>query len=74
MEDLINMVAQKVGISPEQASTAVTTVLGFIKDKLPDPIAAQVDSVVKGNISDAVGGLGGGLGDAAKSIGGMFGG
>jgi hypothetical protein len=74
MEELINMVSQKVGISPEQAATAVNTVVGFIKDKLPEPIASQVDNVMKGNMGDVLGGVTGGLGDLAKGVGGMLGG
>jgi hypothetical protein len=74
MDELINMVSQKVGISAEQATTAVTTVLGFIKDKLPEPIASQVDNVMKGNVGDVLGSVTGGLGDVAKGVGGMLGG
>jgi nucleoid DNA-binding protein len=35
MDDLIKLVAEKTGISPEQAKTAVETVMGFVKEKLP---------------------------------------
>lgn len=48
MDQLVNMVAQRAGISADQAQTAVQTVLGFLKDKLPGPIASQLDSVVGG--------------------------
>ena len=40
--------SRKVGISAEQAEQAVNTVLGFLKDKLPEPIAGQLDNVVGG--------------------------
>jgi hypothetical protein len=33
------MVTQKIGITEQQAKEAVQTVLGFVKDKLPAPIA-----------------------------------
>lgn len=70
MNELIEKVASKVGISSEQASQAVTTVVGFIKDKLPDSIADQLDGFLDGE--------GGGtenLMDQAKdAIGGIFGG
>ena len=46
MDELVKLVAQKTGISQDQARTAVTTVLNFLKEKLPAPIAAQVDGVV----------------------------
>ena len=48
MEELVKQVAQRTGISEDNARTAVTTVLGFLKDKLPAPIAGQIDSVVGG--------------------------
>ncbi|MDQ3197426.1 MAG: DUF2267 domain-containing protein [Pseudomonadota bacterium] len=39
MDELINMVAQRTGLAPEKARTAVDTVVGFLKDKLPAPLA-----------------------------------
>ena len=38
------MIVQKTGISEENAQKAVQVMLGFLKTKLPAPIAAQVDS------------------------------
>jgi len=67
MEELLKQVSAKAGISEEQARGAVTTVLGFLKDRLPEPIAGQLDNVVAGG-----GGLAGGLGDIAGKVGGMF--
>lgn len=68
MEELVKQVAAKTGISEDQARTAVTTVLGFLKDKLPAPIAGQLDGVISGGGSPA----GGGLGDLASKAGGIF--
>jgi uncharacterized protein (DUF2267 family) len=65
MDELVKLVSQKVGISEEQAQQAVTVVLGFLKDNLPAPIAAQVDAALKGDL--------GGLDDLAGSLGGLFG-
>jgi hypothetical protein len=48
MDQLVNLVAERAGIPPESAKTAVETVLGFLKDKLPEPIASQVTSVIGG--------------------------
>jgi len=73
MDQLIKQVVERTGISEEQARTAVQTVLGFVKDRLPAPIASQVESVIGGG-----GGAGGGLadkaGDVLGGLGGMFGG
>ncbi len=69
MQALIKMVSEKTGISEAQATTAVNTVIGFLKDKMPAGIGLQVESFVKGggsSLGDVTGGL-------ADKIGGMFG-
>ena len=67
MDELIKLVAQKTGISEDQAKTAVETVIGFIKEKLPAPIAARVDDVLGGD------GSGLDIGDLTKGLGGLLG-
>ncbi|MHB0857864.1 MAG: DUF2267 domain-containing protein [Anaerolineae bacterium] len=57
MDELIRMVSEKAGIGQDQARTAVSTVVGFLKDKLPAPIAGQIDAVIgggKGKSEEAV--------------------
>jgi hypothetical protein len=44
MKELINTIVQKTGISEENAQKAVQVTLGFLKTKVPAPIAAQLDS------------------------------
>lgn len=66
MEELIKQVTVKTGISEDQARSPVTTVLDFVKNKLPEPFAAQVDNVVGG-------GAGGTVSDLASKVGGIFG-
>ena len=39
MDQLVNAVMQKTGMPREQAEQAVNTVLGFLKERLPAPIA-----------------------------------
>jgi hypothetical protein len=73
VDELIKLVAGKVGISPEQAEQAVTTVLGFLKDKLPGPIAGQLDKVVGGDGGGEAGGGGMDLGDIGGALGGLLG-
>jgi hypothetical protein len=70
MDELIKLVATKVGISPDQAEKAVTIVLGFLKERLPEPIAGQLDGIVAGD-AGAAGGVD--LGDIEGTIGGLFG-
>ena len=59
MDELIKLVTSKAGISEAQAKKAVETVLGFLKDKLPGPLAGQIDGLLKGNVSDLTSSLGG---------------
>ena len=68
MEALVNLVAEKTGISPELAQKAVEITLNFLKDKLPAPVAEQIDGVLSGE-----GGGGGVLGGLAKGLGGLMG-
>ena len=64
MDELIKLVSEKTGISEELARTAVETVLGYLKEQLPAPIASQIDALLGG----------GGLEDLAKGLGSILGG
>jgi hypothetical protein len=44
MKELINAIVQKTGISEENAQKAVQVTFGFLKTKLPAPLAGQLDS------------------------------
>ena len=68
MEKLVQLVAERTGIGEAAARTAVETVIGYLKERLPAPIAGHLDSVLGG------GAAGGGAGDIMGQIGGMFGG
>ena len=61
MEQIINLVAQKAGITTSQATTAVKTVTDFLKDKLPAGV--NLESLLEGK----------GMGNIADNIGNMFG-
>ena len=76
MEELIRQVAERTGISEAQAQTAVTTVLGFLKDRLPEPLAGHLDSFLGGGAGGGadLGGLGGAAGRVLGGLGGMLGG
>jgi uncharacterized protein (DUF2267 family) len=67
MQELINQVAQRTGLAPDKAKTAVETVLEFAKSRLPAPIATQLESALAG-------GGAGDLAGAAKGLGASFGG
>lgn len=49
MNELVALVSSKTGISEDKAQLAVTAVLGFLKDRLPAPLAGQVESLLAQN-------------------------
>jgi hypothetical protein len=75
MDELVNAVAQKTGMSREDAQKAVQAVVDFLKSRLPAPIAEHLDSFLSG-------GAGGGLNTLEAEaenlikgkLGGLFGG
>lgn len=67
MDELVNMVAEKAGISKPQARKAVNTVIEFLNDKLPPPIGGKLDDYVKGNVSKDT------LDQLTKGLSGLFG-
>jgi hypothetical protein len=75
MDELIKQVAEKTGISEDQARTAVSTVINFLKDRLPAPIAGQLDNFIGGSATAAGAATDGAtdtIGDIAGKLGGMF--
>jgi uncharacterized protein (DUF2267 family) len=67
MDELVKLVSQKTGIPETTAREAVETVLGYVKERLPAPIAGQVEALLEG------GELPNDLGDLTKGLGGLFG-
>lgn len=65
MDELIKTVSEKTGLPPAAARQAAEAVLAFLKEKLPAPIAGQIDGVLSGKGPD--------LGAAAGALGGLFG-
>ena len=49
MNELTNIIVQKTGISQENAQKSVQVMFGFLKTKLPAPLAAQLDSFLIAN-------------------------
>lgn len=62
MDELIRMVSERAGIPEDTARTAVQTVIGFLKERLPAPMAGQVDALLSGSGGDIAKGLGNILG------------
>lgn len=46
--EIVKQIMDKTGISEEQAKGALGTVLGALKGKLPEGIAAQLETVLNG--------------------------
>ena len=72
MDELINVVVQKTGMSPEDARKAVEAVIGALKSKLPGPIATHLDAFLAGGASGGLGALGTEAGDLLKGKLGSF--
>ncbi len=72
MNELVRLVQQKTGLSPEMSETAVNTVVGFIKAKLPAGMSSGLDQLLgasaTGEASGDTAAEGGGLMDKAKSM------
>ena len=68
MQQLINQVTQRTGIPEDKARTAVDTVVGYLKEHLPAPIASQLDGAVSGQGAQGQGGQAQGMMDKAKGM------
>lgn len=75
VDQLVQKISEKAGISEEQARTAIRGVMDHLGDKLPAPIAAQVEKYLEGGDGGADADDGGGLmGKVTGGLGGMLGG
>jgi hypothetical protein len=75
MDKLLELVQEKAGISADQAQKAIEAVMGFMKDKLPGPLASQLEKFVGGGDDGGGDDEGGGmLGGLTDKLGGMLGG
>lgn len=76
MEELLNKVAEKTGLPLDKAQGAIDAVMEFLKEKLPAPIAGQIENLMAGG-GDALGGVTDKLGDVTggltDKLGDMFG-
>ncbi len=51
MQTITDMVAEKAGVNEQQAEIAVNTIMTFLKDKLPEPVASQLDELLEMDVS-----------------------
>lgn len=47
MNELVNLIVKKTGIPAAAAQTVVKLVIDYIKKKLPAPVGAQIDGLLK---------------------------
>ena len=70
MDELVNLLVEKTGISEEKAREVVDVVIEFLKSKLPKPFRGQVENLISGA---ETGGLGGVVQGLTGVLGGLFG-
>jgi hypothetical protein len=68
MEEIVQQVAQRTGISEDMARKAVDVVMDELQKRLPAPLASRLKEYASGKGTE-----GPDLSDAAKMAGGMFG-
>ena len=54
MNELIQQLKSRVGLDDDKARSAVQTVMEFLKQRLPGPVASQLDSAISGGGMDAL--------------------
>ena len=48
MNELIQQLKSRVGLDDTKANSAAQTVIDFLKQRLPGPVASQLDGVLSG--------------------------
>ena len=71
MDELIKLVSEKVGLTPDKAKMAVEVVVGHLKGKAP-ALSGQLDGLLAGG-EGGLGSAASGLASAAGGLGDMFG-
>ncbi len=54
MDELIQQLKSRVGLDDDKAPSAVQTVVEFLKQRLPGPLASQLDSALSGGELNAL--------------------
>ena len=47
MDELVQKISEETGLSEEQARKAAEVVVNFLKEKLPAPLAGQIDNLIE---------------------------
>jgi len=54
-DELVQMLSQKTGLSPEQSQEAVEFIVSQLRTKLPAPLASGLDELLAGGSADTGG-------------------
>lgn len=73
MDELIRQITERTGISQAQAQGAAETVLDFVEQKLPAPLAGQVRGLLNSDQAGSAVKQGQQMLDNLGGIGGLFG-
>lgn len=75
MDELVNLVVQKTGISQDDARKAVQVIVDELKNRLPGPLASHVDAFLAGGVGGGMNTLTAEAGEMLKGkLGNLFGG
>lgn len=67
MDQLLAQISERTGLTNDQAREVVQIVISYLKDKLPGPIAAQIDALMGTHST------GDGSQNILSNLGGLFG-
>ncbi len=54
MNELIEQLKSRVGLDDNKAQSAAQTVIEFLKQRLPAPVASQLDNALAGGTAEGV--------------------
>ena len=52
MEEIIKTISERAGLSADQSKSALTVVLGMLKEKMPDALGGQLEGLLVGKEID----------------------
>ncbi|MGZ4824717.1 MAG: hypothetical protein ACXVZT_08860 [Terriglobales bacterium] len=61
MNELIEQLKSRVGLDDATSQSAAQTVIEFLKQRLPAPVASQLDNVLAGDGAEGIAGKLGGI-------------
>ncbi|HKW53131.1 MAG TPA: hypothetical protein VJO12_05520 [Stellaceae bacterium] len=67
MQELIQQIVERAGISEESAGQAVDAMIAYVKEHAPAPVASQIETYLGSDTATSA------VGAAKGALGGMFG-